>query len=300
MGTVVTIEVVGHSATSAERAVRGAALDRAVDWFRETEACCSRFDPSSEVSRLASRPGEPVVASPMLMGAVRFALALANETAGAFDPAIGHALESRGDNVEYRTGAVVRTAPAATGDDPPPSWRDIEVDAERGTITLLRPLMLDLGAVAKGLAIDLAVRELRELENFAIDAGGDLYLAGRNAQRDPWSVGIRHPREEGTIQTLHVSNMSVCTSGDYARRFPSASGAMEHHILDPRTGETAAASISATVVASSAMVADALATAAFVLGANEGVALLEQHGVDGFIISSSLERYETQAMHAYA
>ena len=71
MGTVVRIEVVGHSATRAQRAERDTAVDRALQWSRDTEACCSRFDVESEVSRLPLRVGEPVPASPMLLGVVR-------------------------------------------------------------------------------------------------------------------------------------------------------------------------------------------------------------------------------------
>ena len=85
-------------------------------------------------------------------------------------------------------------------------------------MTLHRPLLLDLGAVAKGLAIDMAARELQPFENFAIDAGGDLYFGGCNAAGEPWSVGIRHPRGDGLLDTLRVSDAAVCTSGDYERR----------------------------------------------------------------------------------
>jgi thiamine biosynthesis lipoprotein len=297
MGTVVSMQVIGHAATRTERAACEAAVDRAFTWCREIEACCSRFDAKSEVSRLLNHVGEPVPASPMLFGALRFALALAQETGGAFDPTIGHAMEARGDNVEYRTKAIVNTATDASHET---SWRDVRVDAEAKTVTLLKPLMLDLGAVAKGLAVDLAMRELRDFTNFAIDAGGDLYLGGTNAMNTPWAVGIRHPREvDALIQTLHVSNVAVCTSGDYERRLSSTAESDEHHIIDPRSGRTAKNSISATVVASSAMVADALATAAFVIGGNEGIALLEQHSVDGLIISRSLERYATHGLSRY-
>jgi thiamine biosynthesis lipoprotein len=297
MGTVVTIEVVGHAATEPERVAREAAVERALAWFRETEACCSRFNAESEICRLVARVGVPVPASPMLLGAVRFALALAEETMGAFDPTVGHLMEARGDNVEYQTGAIIRTMPPVPVTT---SWRDVRVDARAGTIKLRQPLMLDLGAVAKGLAIDLAARELREFEDFAIDAGGDLYFGGTNAMNVPWSVGIRHPREPNALlQTLRGSNVSVCTSGDYERRFTLGADSEDHHIVDPRTGQTALASISATVLAPSAMVADALGTAAFVLGGKDGIALLERHGVDGLIVSHSLERYATHGMHHY-
>jgi thiamine biosynthesis lipoprotein len=287
MGTTVTVEVIGGPDAQP-------VIDRALEWFRVTEACCSRFDSSSEVAQLLSRVGEAVHVSPMLMGAIGFALALAEDTGGAFDPTIGHLLESRGDNIEYRTRAVVRTA--ITSEDAP-TWRDVKLDATRGTITLLRPLMLDLGAIAKGLAIDLAVRELRTVGNFAIDAGGDLYLGGTTAMREPWSVGIRHPREsERLLETLCVSDMAVCTTGDYERRFVTDGGVEEHHIVDARTRATATRCISATVVSSSAMVADALSTAAFILGGRDGIALLDRHGVDGLIVSSDMERHETSTM----
>ncbi|MEP7000390.1 MAG: FAD:protein FMN transferase [bacterium] len=297
MGTVVSMQVIGHCATDTERVARDAAVDRAFEWCREIEACCSRFDPTSEVSRLLHHVGEAVPASPMLFGALRFALALAQETGGAFDPTIGHLMEARGDNIAYRTRAIVNTAADASHET---NWRDVHVDADAKTVTLLKPLMLDLGAVAKGLAVDLAMRELRDYTNFAIDAGGDLYLGGTNAMRAPWVVGIRHPREvDALIQTLHVSNVAVCTSGDYERRLSSNAPPDEHHIIDPRSRTTASASISATVIASSAMVADALATAAFVIGGRDGIALLEQHSVDGLIISKSLERFATRGLSRY-
>ena len=161
---------------------------------------------------------------------------------------------------------------------------------------LARPLVLDLGAVAKGLAIDMAARELSPLENYAIDAGGDIYVAGCNPHGDRWSIGIRHPRHsEQLLDSIRVSNMAVCTSGDYERRGPRA-----HHILDPRTGTSADAIASVTVVAPTAMAADALATAAFVLGPTSGIQLLERHGVNGLMVSPTLERYSTRDMPSVA
>jgi thiamine biosynthesis lipoprotein len=107
---------------------------------------------------------------------------------------------------------------------------------------------------------------------------------------------VRHPRDpERTIATLRVVDAAVCTSGDYERRSPDGSG---HHVLDPRAGRSAAALASVTVVAPSAMVADGLGTAAFVLGPGEGRALLERQGVDGLLITPSLERRTTPGMAA--
>jgi thiamine biosynthesis lipoprotein len=307
MGTIVTIRVGepdvdgprggDRRARAVDNALHDAlddalhdAIDRAFGWFREVEARCSRFDEHSELMQLVARPGVPVRVSKTLFHTVRLALAVAEETGGAFDPTVGHAMASRGFSRHYHSGQTVRTPIAPDG---AVSYRDVSVDAAEETIALRRPLVLDLGAVAKGLAIDLAANELRAFKNFAIDAGGDLYLAGRGPGGGPWSVGIRHPREDRQlVDTLHVSDLAVCTSGDYERRGAGVDGG--HHILDPRTGASAAAAASVTVVAPTAVLADALATAAFVLGVADGLALLERQGVDGLIVTPSLECYATQ------
>jgi thiamine biosynthesis lipoprotein len=297
MGTVVTIHVVGHGEDRRAHREREGAVERAQEWFQRIDEECSRFDTGSDVSLLSARIGAAVPVSDMLFETVRFALAVAEESGGAFDPTVGLRMEARGFNREYRSGAIVRT-PLDENDDI--SYRDVRLDPDHKTITLLRPLVLDLGAVAKGLAIDMAAHELRPYEDFAIDAGGDLYLGGRNGDGEPWSVGIRHPRAEHELfETLRVSDIAVCTSGDYEQPSPGADGGGAdegHHIMDPRTGASATAAASVTVLAPSAMVADALATAAFVLGPTDGLALLERHGVEGMIVTPALERFATRRM----
>jgi thiamine biosynthesis lipoprotein len=288
MGTVVTIQVVGHGENEARRAERAEAVARATAWFASIEACCSRFDPASELRKLTDAAGTPVHVSAMLYEAVRFALAVAEASDGAFDPTVGTRMEALGFDRHWQTGETAASR-AAPGDGI--SWRDVRLDADSRTITLREALVLDLGAVAKGLAVDVAARELAPLENFAVDAGGDLYLGGHNASGEPWSVGIRHPREDGLFETLHVSNTAVCTSGDYERK--SATDERAHHIVDARTGESAAELASVTVVAPSAMVADAFATAAFALGRADGLAFLERHGLRGLMITPSLRRFAT-------
>lgn len=294
MDTVVSIQVVGHGATPADREERAARVDRAIGWFQAIEASCNRFDPTSELSQLSTRIGSAIPVSPLLFEAVRYALAVATETDGAFDPTIGARMAARGFNREYRTGQ--RVTQLSDGDEPV-SYRDVRLDSDEHTITLSRPLLLDLGAVVKGLAIDLAARELQEFGNFAIDAGGDLYLGGHNQAAEPWSVGIRHPRmPEMLMAQLQVTDCAVCTSGDYERK--SAGDGDAHHLMDPRTGGSARSAVSATVVASSAMVADALGTAAFVLGPDAGIELLERQGVQGLIVTPSLEHFATSGFSA--
>ena len=278
MGTLVTIEVVHPNADSDD------AVDRAFGWFHEIEARCTRFK-ESELNQLTSQAGVPVQASPILYEAVSFALMVAEESGGAFDPTVGHRMEAQGFNREHRSGQIFRSG---ISPDDGVSYRDVLLDPDRRTILLRRPLTLDLGAVAKGLAVDTAARELEPCRNFAIDAGGDLYLGGSNEHGEPWSVGIRHPRHhDQLIDSLRVSNQAICTSGDYERRA---------HILDPRTGTASRTAASATVVAPGAMLADALATAAFVLGPDDGIRLLTRLGVEGLIVTPELKRYETRGL----
>jgi thiamine biosynthesis lipoprotein len=292
MGTLVTIRVVRDGTDTAGV---DAAIDRAFGWFHEIEERCTRFSLRSELMQLTTHPGLPVPASAILFEAVRFALLLAEETDGAFDPTVGHRMAARGFNREHRTGEIACTTITPDCDA---SYRDVQLDPDRRTITLLRPLTLDLGAVAKGLAVDAAARELAPFQNFAIDAGGDLYLGGSNPQGAPWWVGIRHPRRDHElIDSLLVSNKAVCTSGDYERPATGDNrGDAGHHILDPRTGESPHAVASVTVVAPGAMLADGLATAAFVLGPEDGIELLNRMGVDGLIVTPALERYETRGL----
>jgi FAD:protein FMN transferase len=288
MGTVITIQVVGNGGDDRRRAERAASVTRAADWFASIERCCSRFDPESELRQLSAQIGVPVRVSTMLFAAIQFALSVAEETDGAFDPTVGQRMESRGFDRNYQTGESAASRIESSADI---SWRDVLLDADEQTVMLLKPLVLDLGAVAKGLAVDVAARELEPFENFAVDAGGDLYLGGHNAEGEPWSIGIRHPREDSLIETLCVTNTAVCTSGDYEKR--SNADPSVHHIMDARSGETAAELASVTVLAPSAMVADALATAAFALGVSDGLVFLERHGVRGLMVTPALERFET-------
>lgn len=277
MDTLITAAVVGDFA----RCDAEAALEQALRWFGLVEAACSRFDARSEVSRLARRAGQPTNVSPILFEAVALALEMASLTGGAFDPAVGALLAERGFDHNYRTGQRADSS-GVLG-----SWRDIELDRDALTITLRRPMLLDLGAVAKGLAIDLAFGELKDVTGAFVEAGGDLRVGGVNELGQPWRVGIwgaRGPRSDGE-QTLTPGTAAVCTSGGYARRLANG----EHHLCDPRRG-VAPATLSATVIASTAAAADALATAAFVLGPEAGIELLERAGVKGCVVSETRMR----------
>lgn len=275
MDTWVVVQVVSPAA----RAALEPAATRALDWFSTVEAVCSRFDDASELRRLCARAGVAVQVSPLLLELTDFALTLARLTDGAFDPTVGAAMEQHGFNQNYRTGE--RRAPRAPGR--PTTYRDVRVNRGASTVTLRKPLLLDLGAVAKGLAIDLAARELLSSAlDFSVDAGGDLCVHGSNARGEPWEVGIQHPRAPGLLSHIvRLADAALCTSGDYERAAPDGTG---HHILDPRASHSPGMLASASVIAPSALVADGLSTAAMILGPQRALRLLEREGVQGFLL----------------
>lgn len=291
MDTLVSLQTI----TDAAAGMVEERMARAFGWFGEIERICSRFDPESEVMGLTTRTGEPVAVSATLFTLVRFALEVARASGGAFDPTVGALLERRGFSRNYRTGRAIASGIAP---DSRPTYRDVALDLDRQTVTLGAPLILDLGAVAKGFAIDLAARELALFGNYAVEAGGDMAVGGRNASGEPWHVGIRHPRRAGElIENVRLTDMAICTSGDYER--PATAGGAGHHLVDPDTGRSPAAIASVTVIAPTAMVADALSTAATILGPARGLALLTEHGAEGLIISASLEQQMTKGFGRY-
>jgi thiamine biosynthesis lipoprotein len=288
MDTVVQMKVVS---AKSEESVR-LALRLAFRAFRTVEEACSRFDEKSELRKLLTQIGIPVQVSPILFEALRFAWEVANLTRGAFDPTVGHIMEAHGFNRHYLTGEETHSAILATTAI---SYLDILLDDEQRTVQLLKPMVIDLGAVAKGLAIDLAKRELQDFEGFIIDAGGDIFVSGLNEREEPWLVGLRHPHEKDELFcTLNLTDAAICTSGNYERMSPTIDNT--HHLMDPRIQTSSHGMISCTVVAPYAMMADAFSTAALILGAETGLNLLENVELNGLCITSKLEVCMTQKM----
>jgi thiamine biosynthesis lipoprotein len=258
-------------------------VERAFAWFDTVERICTRFDRSSEVMQLLDHVGTPVRVSKLLFEVTAFAIDLAEQTDGAFDPAVGARLEQLGFNTNYKTGEAMHSDVEAEI----VSYRDVQLNRRNHTILLRRPLILDLNAVSKGLAIDLAAKELQAFGDYCVEAGGDLYVRGHNLAGEAWHIGIQHPRAEGLFsRTLRLTDTAVCTSGDYERRVSDASGQSSGHILDARTRRPVAGLASVTVVAPTAMAADGLSTAAMVLGPDDGRQFLADQQVGGLLIGA--------------
>ncbi|MCW9024849.1 MAG: FAD:protein FMN transferase [Gammaproteobacteria bacterium] len=207
-------------------------------------------------------------ANPSVMPLITLGQQLWHDSDGLFNPAIGHLLGLWG----YHQDDPPQGPPPSANEikkwlSQNPRMSDIETKGIR-VRSSNAAVKLDFGAMAKGLAVDRVIEQLKKngIEHAIVNAGGDLKAIGRHGDR-PWRIGIRHPRQDGSVlAAVEVNDSeSVFTSGDY-ERFYTFEGKRYHHIIDPRTGYPAGQSTSVTVIHPQAAVADAAATALFVAG----------------------------------
>lgn len=254
--------------------------------FATVEDALSRFRPESELSRLnrasvdraSYQSGAPFQASPLLFTVAVVALEAARETRGLFDPTVLGALVVAGYDRSFEDLPIERPRAATSPWKTRPRWDAVTLDPVSRTISLPPGLGLDLGGIGKGWAVDRAIERLRRFSGFGIDAGGDLYCHGKQADGRPWTVGVEDPRSPGRdVWILSVDDHAVATSSVTRRRWLSA-GRQNHHLIDPRTGQPAETDVlSATVIAGSVARAETLTKAALLLGSEAGVRFLNQY-----------------------
>lgn len=216
------------------------------------DATYSRFRADSLVSDINRRPGRFTFPDEAveLFGLYR---RLYQATRGAITPLVGSTLEHLGYDADY--SLTRRSGPAPTI----PSWSET-LTVDGGVLTTRRPLLLDFGAAGKGFLVDLVAGLLQTsgIEQFVVDASGDLLHRGRPAER----VGLEDPRQAGrVIGVLEVSDQALCASSTARRSW----GEGLHHVIDPATGEPVRGVIASWVTCDSCAVADGLATALFLV-----------------------------------
>jgi thiamine biosynthesis lipoprotein len=171
-------------------------------------------------------------------------------------------------------------------------FRHVKLDAAARTVYLDEShVRIGLGGIAKGFAVDRAsaVLERGGLTSFYVQAGGDLFARGTKPDGTPWNAGIRDPRgpEGDYFAMMPVSDHAFSTAGDYERTYV-VGGKRYHHIIDPRTGYPATASHSVTIWAPTALLADEIDDAVFILGPEKGLALVESlDGVGAVIVDAN-------------
>ena len=246
----------------------------------------------SDVQRVNAAAGDhPVPVAPEVREVLHLAREASELTEGKFDITFGALadiwkFDQDQDNTIPDQAAIARRLAFI-------DYRKVEVDDAAGTAYIARKGMrIHLGGIGKGYAVDRAVAILhkRGLNDFIIQAGGDMYAGGLKGDR-PWRLGIRDPRgsEDKVFAAIDLSNGTFSTSGDYERAF-LADGVRYHHILDPATGQPARGCRSVTLVTARAVFADALAKGVFILGAEKGLALIERlPEVEGVIVSDKNE-----------
>src|SRR5574340_568820 len=282
MGTEVTVPLPARAAAEA------AGVERL---FARWHATCTRFDPQSELSRLNRAAGRSVVVSALLFEVVSSARQAAQATDGLFDPTLLRSLEALGydrdfaDLVDGSARPVPDAPPPATG-----SWRTMELDRDRRAVRLPAGAGLDLGGLAKGMAVDAGLAWLadRGVTSAAIDAGGDLGVLGLPPEEDAWSIAIEAPL--GT-RVVSLPFGALATSSASRRRWRQG-GAVRHHLLDPRTGLPSEAALwSATVAAMTCARAEVATKAAYLLGPEAGGRFLDERGLAGlFLLPDGQER----------
>jgi thiamine biosynthesis lipoprotein len=234
------------------------------------EGLLSKYIPDSEVSRL-NKEGSLKVSQDtfyILKKSVEF-YSLSN---GAFDITVAPLVDLWGfSNQIYRLpqDSEIKTTLNLIGTD-----KIVLQDDDYVVKFKIPGVKIDLGAIAKGYAVDCSVKKLREagIENCLINAGGQIYCLGSRFGK-PWRVAIKKPGGRGLAGVLELKDKSVATSGDYEQYFIK-DDLRYGHILNPKTGYPVANGIrSVTVIASDGLTADALSTAIFVLGKEKGVEL---------------------------
>lgn len=170
-------------------------------------------------------------------------------------------------------------------------YKNITLDPAKKTVMLAKQrTQIGLGGIAKGYAVDRAVKVLDDagLTSFFVQAGGDLFARGKKPDGSEWSAGVRDPRGKSSqlFAKLPITDHAFSTAGDYERAYV-IDGKRYHHIIDPRTGYPATACRSVTVWAPTALVADEIDDAVFILGPEKGLALVESlDGVGAVVVDA--------------
>jgi thiamine biosynthesis lipoprotein len=281
--TFVSVTVVAESRETAEKSIEKAFVT--IEQFGDL---VNFFSEKSEVSAINRNAGiRKVKVSPITLDIIEKALSVAQDSGGAYDPTIGPeiSLWDFAHKIKPSDAEIRANLPLV-------NYRNILLDKEKSTVFLRKKgMLLDLGGIAKGYAADLAVQSLKQqgIRAGLVAVAGDIRAFGLKPDNKPWVVGIKNPRQEGSadeiIARVTLSGEAISTSGDYERYF-IMDGQRFHHLLIPATGYPANSCQSVSVIADQGFKTDAFSTALFILGADKGLELAKQMGIDALIVDS--------------
>lgn len=288
MGTTYTVKVVARSPDESQRAV---AMQKPIDaLLEEVNDQMSTYREGSEISRFnRHRSDAPFPVSPETAYVVRRALEIGALTEGAFDITLAPLIRLWGFDAGERR-------------DAPPPMEEIEaarartglglVTVEGSALKKARPdVEINLSGIAKGHGADRVLELVARAGFFdvMVEIGGEVRAQGKNARGEPWRIGINVPRSDAdptaVLVAVPVEDRALATSGDY-RNFFESGGKRYAHILDPVTGRPVERTlVSASILAPDCATADALATAAIVLGEERArAAIAKLPGVEALFV----------------
>ncbi|MEE9342851.1 MAG: FAD:protein FMN transferase [Gammaproteobacteria bacterium] len=280
MGTRITVEIFQPDAIKASDALNAVFAE-----MHRIDALMSPFKPDSLLSQINRDAYQQAVAlTDELYALITQSLQFSALTKGAFDISFA----SAGFLYDYRNNIKpdAKTLKASLNKI---NYKNIHLNKEKKSLKFSRPgVKIDLGGIAKGHAVDQSIHILQSLgiKQALVTAGGDSRVLG-DRQGDAWKIGIRDPRKRNTVTALiPLADTAISTSGDYERYFEE-DGIRYHHILNPKTGDSARELQSVTIIGPDATTTDALSTSVFVLGKQAGLALVNRlPGIDAILIDN--------------
>ncbi|MEI9938173.1 MAG: FAD:protein FMN transferase [Pseudomonadota bacterium] len=285
MGT--TVHFIAYTNAQIDSSQVRVAMTQALNEMKRLEAVLSEWRDDSEVGQINSHPEQWVHVGPETFAVISRALEEGKASGGAFDITFqamsgvwkfGSAAEA---NPKLPSKAEVERLRRLV------DYRTVELDPTARAVRLPKAHKIGLGGIAKGYIVDRAAEVLKKagIQAFLVQAGGDLYGAGRKPDGSPWVSGIMDPRgpEGSSFASIELTDHAFSTAGDYARSYVIGKRRY-HHIIDPHTGYPATASRSVTVWADDATTADAVDDAVFILGPEAGLKLVETTPGVGVVI----------------
>ena len=282
MGSSFTISVIGNDEDGAQKAI-GAGFEE----IDRIEKLISSWDPTSQTSEINRQAGiSPVKVDKELLELIYRSLKVSRLTNGAFDvsyASMDHIWKFDGSLKEMPTREEIVQSVQFV------NYENVEVDLNNQTVFLKeKGMKIGFGGIGKGYAANRAKEVILKLgfENGIVNAGGDLTAWGKDEHGEFWGIAIADPSQENKVAAwLNIENTAVVTSGDY-ERYVEFEGRRYSHIIDPKTGYPTTGIKSVTIICPNAELADAMATAIFVLGTDDGLELINQmDGLECLIIT---------------
>ncbi|MCZ6807927.1 MAG: FAD:protein FMN transferase [Deltaproteobacteria bacterium] len=273
-----------------------AVIRRAFEEIERLESVLSEWRDDSDISMVNASAGKrPVKVGDDTLRVIDAGIDVSMWSRGTFDlswAALWGLYDFRPDSVKLPTEAQIKPRLALI------DYKKIKVSKQRHTVYLRkRGMAIGTGGIAKGYALDQAGAILRGggVENYMIFGGGQVQVHGMRDGR-PWRVGVQHPRDPNTyFAAFESTGASFSTSGDYEHAVFDGTGQRWHHIIDPKTGRPATKSLSVTVMTAEGIYADALSTAAFVLGPEKALKMLRRiaYPAEAVIVGADCKVYMT-------